>query len=123
VKKLFILILTLFTINASSAEYETNFTIESFNQAQNEGKIIVVHSWNKFCSTCSKQKPILIEAKKDFEDILFLNYEQVKDKNIAKYLNINYWTTIAIYKNNKQIISTIGLTEKNEIYNFIKKGT
>ena len=45
-----------------------------------------------------------------------------KDKNIAKLLNIDYWTTIVVYKNNKEIARKMGLTNKDEIYNLIKKG-
>ena len=92
-----------------------------FEQAQNSDKIVVVYSWNKFCGTCAKQKPILKQAKKDFKNILFLDFEQTKNKDIAKYLNINYWSTIVIYKNNKQINKAIGLTSKDEIYSLIKK--
>ena len=56
------------------------------------------------------------------KDILFLNYEQTKHKDIAKLLNINYWSTIAIYKNNKQVNSAIGLYTKEDIYSLIKEG-
>ena len=111
----------IFSANALSWEFKTNFTTEVFEQAQNSDKIVVVYSWNKFCGTCAKQKPILKQAKKDFKNILFLDFEQTKNKDIAKYLNINYWSTIVIYKNNKQINKAIGLTSKDEIYSLIKK--
>ena len=75
---------------------------------------IVEHALNK--------KPILKQAKKDFEDILFLDFEQTKNKDIAKYLNINFWSTISVYKNNKQISKAIGLNNKDDIYSLIKEG-
>ncbi len=68
------------------------------------------------------KKPILEQAQIDFGDIIFLNYEQTKNKDIANFLKISYWTTIVVYKNNKQIAKAIGLNEKNDIYNLIKKG-
>ena len=79
-------------------------------------------SWNKFCTTCARQKPILKEAEKEFKNILFFNYEQTKQKEIAKYLEINYWSTIAVYKDNKQVAKSIGIYEKDEIYSLIKQG-
>ena len=35
---------------------------------------------------------------KDFKDVEFLFYEQDKNKDIAKTLGINYWTTIVVLK-------------------------
>ena len=102
-KRILILIFFLNTSNLFASDFTTNFTINAFEDAQNNGKTVVVYSWNKYCATCAKQKPILKQAKKDFADILFLDFEQTKNKDIAKYLNINFWSTISIYKNNKQI--------------------
>jgi len=121
-KKILVLILFFNFSNVVASELTTNFTIEAFDEAQKNGKTVVVYSWNKYCGTCAKQKPILNQAKKDFNDILFLNYEQTKHKDIAKLLNINYWSTIAVYKNNKQVSSAIGLYKKDDIYSLIKEG-
>ena len=71
--------------------------------------------------TCIKQEKIIKKAKKDFGDVLFLTYAQ-KNKDIAKYLNIDYRSTIVVYKDNKEIARTIGITKKEEIYSLIKKG-
>jgi len=119
-KFLLILFFTLCT-NAFAAEVEMNFTKDTFESAQKSGKTVVVNSWNKWCYTCVKQEKIIKEAKKDFKDILFLSYEQ-KNKDIAKYLNIDYRSTIVIYKSNKEIVRAIGITKKEEIYSLIKKG-
>ena len=37
-------------------------------------------------------------------------------------LNINHWSTIVVYKNNKKITSSVGLVDKDQIYSLIKKG-
>ena len=58
----------------------------------------------------------LNQAKKDFKDVVFLSYEQTKDKDIAKLLDIDYWTTIVVYKNNKEVSRSIGQTNKAKIY-------
>lgn len=121
-KKILIIIFTIITFEAHGDEFKTNFTIDVFKKAQNNGKTVVVYSWNKYCTTCAKQKPILEQAEKDFKDLLFLSYEQTKYKDISKFLNINYWSTIAIYKNNEEIGKAIGLNDKDEVYSFIQKG-
>ena len=118
-KFLFIFFIIL-SSNVFAAEVEMNFTKDTFESAQKSGKIVVVNSWNKWCYTCVKQEKIIKEAKKDFEDILFLSYAQ-KNKDIAEYLNIDYRSTIVIYKNNKEVARAIGITKKEEIYSLIKK--
>ena len=119
-RKILVLIFTLISFNCFAVEKTTTFTNEIFNKAQSEGKTVVINSWNKTCYTCAKQVIILDQAKKEFNNILFLSFEQTKDKEIAKFLGIEYWTTIVVYKNNKEIARSIGQTKKSEIYSLIK---
>jgi len=120
--KILAFFILLISTSSFAGEYETNFNIEKFKFAQNNGKIVVIHSWNKSCGTCAKQKPILEKAKKDFENIIFMNFEQTKNKDIAELLKIDYWTTIVVYKDNKELAREIGLYNEKDIYNLIKKG-
>lgn len=118
-KKILIIIFTLFTLKAFAVDKSTTFNNEIFQKAQLDGKTVVINSWNKTCYTCNKQVKILNEAENEFTDILFLSFEQTKDKKIAKSLDIKYWTTIVVYKNNKEVSRTIGQTKKSEIYSQI----
>ena len=111
----------MLSTNAFAEEVKMNFTKDAFESAQKSGKTVVVNSWNKWCYTCVKQEKIIKQAKKDFNDVLFLSYAQ-KNKDIAKYLNIDYRSTIVIYKNNKEIVRAVGITKKKEIYSLIEKG-
>ena len=118
--KILIILFTLISFNAFAVDKSTTFSNEIFKKAQAEGRTIVINSWNKSCYTCAKQVKILNEAEKEFTDILFLSFEQTKNKEIAKLLGIEYWTTIVAYKNNKEIFRTIGETNKKKIYKIIK---
>ena len=122
IMKILAFFILLISTSSFAGEYETNFDIEKFKFAQNNGKIVVIHSWNKSCGTCAKQKPILEKAKKDFENVIFMNFEQTKNKDIAKLLKVDYWTTIVVYKDNKELAREIGLYNERDIYNLIKKG-
>ena len=122
IMKILAFFILLISTSSFAGEYETNFNIEKFKFAQNNGKIVVIHSWNKSCGTCAKQKPILEKAKKDFENVIFMNFEQTKNKDIAKLLKVDYWTTIVVYKDNKELAREIGLYKQEDIYNLIKKG-
>ena len=119
-KKFLTFIFILLTINSFALAKTTTFTNEIFEKAQLEGKTVVINSWNKTCTTCAKQVKILDQAKQDFKDVIFLSFEQTKDKSIAKSLSIDYWTTIVVYKNDKEISRSIGQTNKKKIYSQIK---
>ena len=118
-KKILISIIVFLSINSIATSKETTFTSEIFEKSQEDGKTVVIHSWNKTCITCAEQVKILEQAKKDFKDTIFLSFEQTKDKQIAKFLDIAYWTTIVVYENNKEISRSIGQTNKEEIYSQI----
>ena len=119
-KKILIIIFVFLSNNSFAIDKSTSFTNEIFQKAQSEGKTVVINSWNKFCFTCSKQTKALDQIEKEFKDVLFLSFEQTKNKEIAQFLKINYWTTIVIYKDNKEIYRSMGVTNKSEIYSAIK---
>jgi thioredoxin 1 len=119
-KKILIIIFALFTIKAFAVNKSTTFNNEIFQKAQLEGKTIVINSWNETCTTCKAQIKILDQAEKEFSDVLFLSFEQTRYKEIAKLLNIDYWTTIVIYKSDKEIYRSIGQTNKSKIYSTIR---
>ena len=118
-KKILFFILLTFSLSATAISKETTFTNEIFEKSQLDGKTVVIHSWNKTCVTCAQQVKILDKAKQDFKDVIFLSFEQTKDKDIAKFLSIDYWTTIVVYKDNKELSRTIGQTNKEKIYSQI----
>ena len=121
-KKLYFLIFFLITLNSFAIEKNTTFNKKLFLEAQKSGKTVVINSWNKTCSTCAAQSIVLNEAKNEFKNVLFLSFEQTVDVDIANFLKIDYWTTIVVYKNNKEIARSIGQTNKSEIYSTIQKG-
>ena len=119
-KKLYLLIFFLFSLNSIAIEKQTTFTKELFLEAQKSGKTVVINSWNKTCTTCAAQSEILKQAENKFKDILFLSFEQTVDLDVAKFLKIDYWTTIVVYKNNKEVQRSIGQMDKAKIYELIK---
>ena len=98
-KKFFMIFILLTIPNISlGLEKTTNFDLKKLFEIQKSGKTIVINSWNKYCTTCAAQTKVFDQAMKDFKDVEFLFYEQDKNKDIAKTLGINYWTTIVVFK-------------------------
>ena len=119
------LLITLFLfifLPANAVEKITNFSTDIFEEAKASGKTIVINSYEVWCGTCGKQTKILDQAEKEFKNIIFLSYEQSKNKNIAKKLDIKFWTTIVVYKGNNEVARIVGQTNKKIIYSAIQKG-
>ena len=121
-RKLFIILFLFVCLSANAVEKKTNFSEEIFEKAKASGKTIVVNSYEIWCGTCSQQTKILDQAEKEFKDIVFLSYEQSKNKNIAQKLGIKFWTTIVVYKGNDEVTRIVGQTDQETIYSAIQKG-
>ena len=94
---------------------ETTYTKELFDKALADGKIVVVSSWIKYCTSCASQMKVLDKAKNDFENIEYFTFD-VTNKEIAEFFNIQYQTTLLIFKDNKEVYRSIGETTKELIY-------
>ena len=117
-KKIIFLIIILFALSLNAGEKKTTFTNEIFNKAQSDGKTVVVSSWIKYCTSCASQMKALRDVEKDFNNLVYLNFD-VREKEIAKQLNIQFQTTLVIYKNNKEVYRSLGELSKDKIYKAI----
>ena len=118
-KKFFIFIFCIFAFSVNAGEKKTTFTKELFDKAQSNGKIVVISSWTKYCSSCASQMKILNKAKNEFDNLEYLTFEITK-KEIAKLLNVQYQTTLLIFKDNKEVYRSVGETKKDLIYKAIQ---
>ena len=118
-KNFFILIFFIFAFNANALEKKTTFNKELFNKAQSDGKVVVVSSWIKYCTSCASQMKVLDKVKNEFNNIEYFTFE-VTNKDISKLLNVQYQTTLLIFKNNKEVYRSIGETSKDAIYKAIE---
>ena len=118
-KKIFIFIFCLFVFNSSAIAKETTFKKELFDKAQADGKVVIVSSWIKYCTSCASQMKVLDKAKNDFDNIEYFKFD-VTNNEIAKMFDVQYQTTLLIFKNNKEVYRSIGETSKDLIYKAIQ---
>ena len=117
-KKLCVLLLIVLPFNLAVAEKQTTFDNDVFNKAQSDGKTVVVSSWIKYCTSCASQMKALKDVEKDFDNLIYLTFD-VTNREIAKQLNIQFQTTLVIYKNNKEVYRSLGELTKDKIYKAI----
>ena len=118
-KKLLFILIVLIPTNSIALEKETTFNNELFKKAQSEGKVVIVSSWIKYCYSCASQMKVLNQAKNEFNNIVYFAFD-VTNKDISDLLNVQYQSTLLIFKNNKEVYRSIGETTKEEIYKAIK---
>ena len=118
-KKILVFIFCIFAFSANSGEKKTTFTKDLFYKAQSDGKVVIVSSWTKYCTSCASQMEVLDKAKNDFDNVEYFKFE-ITNKEITQLLNVQYQTTLLIFKNNKEVYRSIGETSKDLIYKAIQ---
>ena len=127
-KYIILFIIQLFIISPSiSMEKETTFNKKLFDKAQSEGKIVIISSWIKYCSSCASQMKVLNQAKNkgklldvNFQNIEYFSFD-VTNKEIAELFNVKFQTTLLIFKDNKEVYRSLGETTEDLIYKALKK--
>ncbi len=118
-KKIFLYIFLVLSFSSNGFAKETTFKKELFDKAQAEGKVVIVSSWIKYCTSCASQMKVLDEAKNDFDNIEYFAFD-VTNQEIAKLFDVQYQTTLLIFKDKKLVYRSIGETSKDLIYKAIQ---
>ena len=118
-KKFLVFICFVLALSTKAIGKETTYSKELFDKALLEGKVVVVSSWIKYCTSCASQMKVLEKAKNDFENMEYFAFD-VTNKEIAQFFNVQYQTTLLIFKDNKEVYRSIGETTKELIYDALK---
>ena len=125
-KKILVIIICLFSLSANAIEKKTTFDKDLFDKAQSDGKIVIVSSWVKYCTSCAGQMKILKQAKEtgalsdiNFDNIEYFSFDVTK-KEISNFFDVQYQTTLIIFKGNQEVYRSIGETTEDLIYEALK---
>ncbi len=118
-KKILVFICFVLSLSTKAVGKETTYSKELFDKAISDGKVVVVSSWIKYCSSCASQMKVLEKAKDDFDNMEYFAFD-VTNKEIAQFFNVQYQTTLLIIKDNKEVYRSIGETTKELIYDALK---
>ena len=114
-KKFLVFICFVLALSTKAIGKETTYSKELFDKALSDGKVVVVSSWIKYCTSCASQMKVLEKAKNDFDNMEYFAFDVTK-KEIAQSFNVQYQTTLLIFKDNKEVYRSIGETTKELIY-------
>ena len=62
-KKFLVLMCFVLAFSTNAISKETTYSKELFDKALSDGKVVVVSSWIKYCSSCAGQMKVLKKAK------------------------------------------------------------
>jgi thiol-disulfide isomerase/thioredoxin len=118
-KKFLVFICFVLAFGTKAVGKETTYSKDLFDKAMSEGKVVVVSSWIKYCTSCASQMKVLEKAKNDFDNMEYFAFD-VTNNEIANFFNVQYQTTLLIFKDNKEVYRSIGETTKELLYDALK---
>jgi thiol-disulfide isomerase/thioredoxin len=107
---------------ASAAEW-TEYSPEALEQAQSEGKPILVDVFAAWCSVCRAQNPILTQLTREpkYKDLVVFKADFDKDKEELKALNVQRQSTLIVFKDGKEVDRSVGDTSQLSIEGLLDK--
>ncbi|MEL7047987.1 MAG: thioredoxin family protein [Pseudomonadota bacterium] len=105
-----------------SAEFKEDYSSAAFEQAQADGKHIVVEVFKQGCGTCAAQQPALEAARAAHPDAVFLKFDFVNNTEAVKRFKVVKQSTIIVFKGNDELARVIGETDKDKLLDLIKQG-
>ena len=74
-KKFLLFVCFVLTLSSKATSKETTYSKQLFDKAISEGKVVVVSSWIKYCTSCASQMEVLKKAKKDFDNMEYFDFD------------------------------------------------
>jgi thioredoxin 1 len=101
------------------------FDQEAFAAAKNEGKTVILDVYADWCGTCKKQKPILegLINQKEYKDFVAFKIDFDKSAELKKALKVTKQSTLIVFKGEKEVARSVGVTDKDDIAALFKKGS
>lgn len=82
--------------------------------------VVLAYFTAKWCGPCRQQGPILEKWSEDNSEVKVVKVDVDENKSTSKYYNIKSIPTLIAFKDGKELASKAGLTNYEQINNFIK---
>jgi thioredoxin 1 len=101
-----------------AAELIVKLTTQSFDQAIQSDKPILVDFWAEWCAPCRMIAPILEDLSVEKQDKLAIGKLNVDEHpSVAQKLGIMSIPTLMVFKNGKAIKTLVGYMSKQDMLN------
>ncbi len=101
------------------------YSEDALEEAQAEGKTVLVDFYAPWCSTCRAQHSrafpgILADDK--FTDVKFLKVDFDNDEEAKRKFGVTKQSTLVVFRGEKEVARATGLTSEKQIRELIEKG-
>ena len=99
-----------------------NMNHQQFQQAMNEGKVILVDYWAPWCGYCRRIGPAYEKIAEEYgEEIIVAKVNIDEEVQLAHTQNIEVIPTLILYKDGKVLNSVVAPESKAAIEAFIRE--
>lgn len=97
--------------------------MDAYKQAASAKKPIIMHVHATWCPVCAKQNPIIdsLMQEPEFKDVVVFKIDFDADKGLVDQLGVKTQSTLIAAKGPLEIDRTAGITDKEQIRQFIRK--
>jgi thioredoxin-like negative regulator of GroEL len=100
------------------------FDGSAFKKAQTEGKTVVIDFHATWCPTCAAQRPVLekLIGESEFKNVVAFVADFDSSSEIKKQMKVASQSTIVVFKGNREVARSTGVTNEDDLRTLLKKG-
>lgn len=104
-----------------SAQAAQPFTPERLAEAQRANKSILVEVTAPWCPTCKAQRPVIAGLEKANPQLVVLEIDFDTSKPLLKKLGVQMQSTLIVYKGDKEVGRSTGVSDAAAVTDLVKK--
>ena len=100
----------------------TQVTKENFQSTIDNNELVLIDFYGDYCMPCKQLSPILDLVGAELgEQLLIAKVDAVTNADLAKEMSVRSIPAVFIFKNGKQVDKFVGLKQKADIIEMLKK--
>ena len=106
---------------SSIAQAAQPFSADGFQAAQRANKSILVDVTAPWCPTCKAQRPVIAALEKSNPHLVVMEIDFDTSKDLLKKFGVQTQSTLIVYKGDKEVGRSTGVTDATAVSNMVKK--
>jgi thioredoxin 1 len=106
---------------SSIAQAAQPFSADGFQAAQRSNKSILVDVTAPWCPTCKAQRPVIAALEKSNPQLVVMEIDFDTSKDLLRKFGVQTQSTLIVYKGDKEVGRSTGVTDATAVSNMVKK--
>lgn len=118
----FVLVAAIFMALSVQALAKQPFDAKAFEQAQAEGKTVLIHVHAPWCPTCRRQEPVVERLEKERPGLVVYVVDFDRDKSTLKQFGVTSQATLILFKGATELGRVVYDADAARIAALVAKG-